>query len=285
MSFREKAREVIFGVETRAGRAFDVVLIVSILVSVLVAMLETVPGVAGTHGASLRAVGWCFTGLFTVEYLVRLWCAEKPLRYAFSFFGVVDFLAVVPAYAALFTAFRHLVTVVRVLRLLRIFRVFGLATYVEETRALLTALKASARRIVVFLLFIMTMVAILGSLMYVVERGVEGGNRDFDSIPRGIYWAIVTLTTVGYGDIHPQTGLGQAIAAVIMIMGYSLIVVPTGFVSVAVAEAVRAEPPAAGGAAPGRTCPGCSSGGHDPAARFCSSCGARLSPEGAGDGG
>jgi voltage-gated potassium channel len=279
MSLKTTAREIIFGVESRAGRTFDVVLIACILVSVLVAMLETVGSVAAEHGALLRALGWCFTGLFTVEYLARLWCAEKRLAYAFSFFGVVDFLAVVPAYAALFTAFRHLVTVVRVLRLLRIFRVFGMATYVEETRALLTALRASARRIVVFLLFILTMVAILGSLMYVVEGGAGDAakaNEGFDSIPRGIYWAIVTLTTVGYGDIHPQTGLGQAIAALIMIMGYSLIVVPTGFVSVAVAEASRGGPRASGGAGESRTCPACAAGGHGEDARFCRLCGKPL---------
>ncbi len=270
MSLRKRLREVIFGVDTRAGRLFDVVLIVCILISVLVVMLETVEGVERDYGSQLRTAEWFFTVLFTIEYLLRLYSAEKRRKYAFSFFGVVDFLAVAPAYAALFTPLRHLVMVVRVLRLLRIFRVFGLANYVEETRVLLTALKASARRIVIFLLFILTMVAMLGALMYVVERD----NPGFDNIPRSIYWAIVTLTTVGYGDIHPQTGLGQGIAAAIMILGYSLIVVPTGFVSVAVAEATRSGDVS-------RKCPQCGSAGHDAGAGFCKGCGAQLRSEGA----
>ena len=271
MDLRKKLREVIFGVETRSGRLFDVVLIVCILVSVLVVMLETVKGVEREYGSQLRAAEWSFTVLFTIEYVLRLYSAERRRKYAFSFFGVVDFLAVAPAYAALFTPLRHLVMVVRVLRLLRIFRVFGLANYVEETRVLLSALRASARRIVIFLLFILTMVAMLGALMYVVERDSRSG---FDNIPRSIYWAIVTLTTVGYGDIHPQTGLGQGIAAAIMILGYSLIVVPTGFVSVAVADATRSGDLS-------RKCPQCGSVGHDGGARFCKGCGAPLRSEGA----
>lgn len=270
MDLRKKLREVIFGVETRSGRLFDVVLIVCILVSVLVVMLETVEGVEREYGSQLRAAEWSFTVLFTIEYVLRLYSAERRTKYVFSFFGVVDFLAVVPAYAALFTPLRHLVMVVRVLRLLRIFRVFGLANYVEETRVLLAALKASARRIVIFLLFILTMVAMLGALMYVVERDSPGAG--FDNIPRSIYWAIVTLTTVGYGDISPQTGLGQGIAAAIMILGYSLIVVPTGFVSVAVADATRS------GERP-RKCPQCGSAGHEGSARFCKGCGAQLGSE------
>jgi voltage-gated potassium channel len=251
-------------------------LLVCILVSVLVAMLETVPSIAAEHGAWLRAAGWAFTGLFTLEYAVRLWCAARARSYALSFFGIVDFLAVFPAYAALFSPLRQLVMVVRALRLLRIFRIFGMGSYVEETRVLLGALRASARRIVVFLLFVMTTVTVLGSLMYAVERG----NGGFDSIPRGIYWAIVTLTTVGYGDIRPQTGLGQAVAAVIMILGYSMIVVPTGFVSVAVASASKAGARAAGPEEPerepGPVCPGCAASGHGADARFCRRCGREL---------
>jgi voltage-gated potassium channel len=285
MSAREKIREVIFGVDTRSGRAFDVFLLLCILVSVLVAMLETVSGVRTRFESPLRLAGWAFTVLFSVEYLLRFYSAEGRLKYALSFFGVIDFLAVAPAYVALFTPVGGMLMMVRVLRLLRIFRVFGMASYVEETRVLLAALKASTRRIVVFLLFILTMVSMLGALMYVVERG----NPKFDSIPRGVYWAIVTLTTVGYGDIKPESGLGQAVSAIIMILGYSLIVVPTGFVSVAVASAARtgeAEGTAQGGEPPqsgARTCGECAREGHDADARFCKSCGAELAAGGAED--
>jgi voltage-gated potassium channel len=269
MSFRERIRQVIFGVDTRAGRAFDAALLVCILVSVLVVMLESVAGVRDRHEAALRAAGWVFTALFTVEYVLRLWSAERRLEYARSFFGIVDFLAVGPAWAALFTPVGVPIVVVRVLRLLRIFRVFGMGAYVEETRVLLAALRSSARRILVFLLLVMTIVVLLGSLMYVVE----GPDSGFTSIPLSVYWAIVTLTTVGYGDISPQTGAGQAIAAVIMILGYSLIVVPTGFVSVAVAGAAAASP---GSARDVRSCPACAAAGHQADARFCRRCGSPL---------
>ena len=274
MSARQKLRQVIFGVETRAGRLFDVFLIIAIVASVVLVMLETVEEVDQAWAARLRAAQWVFTALFTVEYALRLYSAEKRWGYALSFFGIVDFLAVVPVYAGLaLPGGGPFFIMVRVLRVLRIFRVFGMAGYERETRVLLEALRASARRIIVFLLFIMTLVVMLGSLMYAIEGR---SNEGFSSIPRSVYWAVVTLTTVGYGDISPRTAVGQAIAGLIMILGYSLIVVPTGFVSVAVASA--AGKGTAAPAAPARRCL-CGKEQPDPEARFCSSCGKEL-PEG-----
>jgi voltage-gated potassium channel len=272
-SLRGRLYRVIFGVDTRAGRVFDVALLVCILLSVLVVMLDTVAEVRDRHEALLRAAGWVFTVLFSLEYLLRVYSAERRLRYAFSFLGLVDFLAVAPAWAGLFLPGEQyvLLTVVRLLRVLRVFRIFQMASYVEETRVLLTALRASSRRIVVFLLFVVTTVALLGALMYAVERG----NPGFDSIPRSIYWAIVTLTTVGYGDIRPMTGLGQALAAAVMILGYSLIVVPTGFVSVAAVEAVRSGRGSPDGGA-GCACPDCGHLAREAGSRFCPACGRRL---------
>jgi voltage-gated potassium channel len=271
---REKLQGVIFGVESRWGRAFDIVLIGAIVVSVVLAMLETVEGIGRPGGllglrpakyeTALRAAGWIFTALFTLEYALRLYCAEKRLRYARSFFGIVDFLAVGPVYIGLFVPGGQYFVLVRVLRILRIFRVFGLASYEQETRVMLSALGASARRIIVFLLFVLTMVVMLGSLMYLIEGRANG----FTSIPRSIYWAVVTLTTVGYGDISPKTPLGQGLAGLIMILGYSLIVVPTGFVSVAVADAMRQGSP--------ENCPACGKSPGSAAAHFCMHCGREL---------
>jgi voltage-gated potassium channel len=287
MSLREKLRGVIFGIETRAGRLFDVFLLIAIVISVLLVMLETVVGIGragpldvppARYVVPLRVAGWVFTALFTVEYLLRLYCAERRLSYAFSFFGIVDFLAVGPVYAGLLVPGGQYFALVRLLRVLRIFRVFGMAAYVRETRMMLTALRSSARRIIVFLIFVLTMVVMLGSLMYLIEGR---NNEAFSSIPRSIYWAVVTLTTVGYGDISPKSPLGQAIAGLIMILGYSLIVVPTGFVSVAVAGASAEEQPppaAAGGEAGNAACGACGRDDHDPDARFCKACGAELPP-------
>jgi len=282
---RTRLRRVIFGVETPSGRYFDVVLIFFILVSVILAMLETVEGIGrpgplglreARYETALRAAGWAFTTLFTVEYLLRLYCAERRAAYALSFFGIVDLLAVGPVYVGLLIPGGQYFVLVRVLRILRIFRVFGLAAYEQETRVMLAALRASLRRIAVFLLFVVTMVVMLGSLMYLIE----GPKNGFRSIPLSIYWAIVTLTTVGYGDISPQTALGQGLAGVIMILGYSLIVVPTGFVSVAVAEAHRRNPaPDQSAPRDRRPCPSCSAAPGGPEAVYCMKCGTRLGPE------
>ena len=262
---RARAFEVIFGAETRAGKAYDIGLILVVTLSVMVVMLDSVSGIRASHEGVLSALEWGFTALFTIEYLVRLWCAKRPVRYALSFFGIVDFLGVIPTYLSLLVPGSQYLAAIRFLRVLRTFRVLKLSSYEDETRLFITALKQSRRRLIVFLFVVLTLVVVLGSLMYVVEDAESG----FTSIPTSIYWAIVTLTTVAYGDISPSTWLGQAIAAVIMIIGYSIIVVPTGIVTVAVADAARSS-------RPGRRCPGCGAGGHEADAVHCRHCGAKL---------
>ena len=263
--WRSRLHEVIFEADTRAGKLFDVLLIASICVSVLVVMLDSVEELRGRFGGAILAAEWCFTMLFTVEYVLRLLCVRRPGRYAASFYGVVDLLAILPTYAGLLAPASRYLTVVRVLRLLRIFRILKLAAYIGEARQLMQALKASRRKIVVFLLVVLTLVVILGSAMYVIE----GGRNGFTSIPRSVYWAVVTLTTVGYGDISPRTALGQALSSVIMILGYSIIVIPTGLVSV---EFVRSDARAVSTQA----CPRCGAEGHDTDAACCKYCGAKL---------
>jgi len=268
LSVREKLYVVIFEADTPAGKAFDVALIISVLLSVLAVMLGTVKSVEAQAAGMLRGVEWFFTGLFTLEYLLRLYSAKSARRYARSFLGAVDLVAVLPTYLGLIMPGSHVLMTVRVVRVLRVFRVFKLAAYIEEAGQMVAALKASGRRIAVFLLGVFTMVIVLGSLMYAIEGGA--GNPGFSSIPTSIYWAVVTLTTVGYGDIAPHSAIGQAIAALIMIMGYSLIVVPTGFVSVAIATERRAEP------GPAPECPSCSKPGHESGSAFCRHCGSKL---------
>lgn len=263
-----KARlyEIIFETETRGGKLFDVALFAAIMLSVTATILNSVESVHEAYGAWLTGINWLFTLLFTVEYGLRLYCAKNPARYARSFFGVVDLLAVLPAYLSLFTPGTRFLDVIRILRMLRIFRVMKMVQYVNDGDLLLNALVASRRKIGIFLFTVLTLVVILGSLMYVIERDTNAG---FSSIPVGIYWAIVTLTTVGYGDISPQTGLGQTLAAFIMIIGYSIIAVPTGIISAEVgASAVRKKL--------SKTCPDCNTADHDPDAAHCKHCGAEL---------
>ena len=273
--WRGKLYEIIFGHETSTGKAFDIALIVAILVSVGVVILETVPGVRARHGALLRNAEWFFTILFTIEYLLRLICVRHPARYARSFYGIIDLVAIVPTYLSVIFVGAQALLTIRILRILRIFRILKLAEYLTEASTLARALRASRRKIIVFIFAVLTLDVILGSLMYVVE-GPENG---FTSIPVSIYWTIVTLTTVGYGDISPQTGLGQSLASLIMIIGYGIIAVPTGIVTAEIAWAGRqgaAEP-----APPPTECPRCGTGNHAPDAQFCRRCGAELSPEGA----
>jgi voltage-gated potassium channel len=262
---RARLQEIIFEAETPAGKLYDVALIVCVTTSVIVVMLDSVASIRGVYGRLFYGIEWFFTILFTVEYAVRLRCVGKPIRYATSFFGVVDLLGVIPTYLSLLVAGTHYLSAIRFLRVLRTFRVLKLSSYQDESQILWQGLKASHRRITVFLFTVLTLVVVLGSLMYVLE-GEENG---FTSIPRSIYWAIVTMTTVGYGDISPQTPLGQTLAALVMILGYSIIVVPTGIVSVAVADAARKRRNT-------QTCPQCSAEGHDPDAVHCKHCGARL---------
>ena len=265
MTARRRTYEVIFGHHTPAGRAFDVALIFLIIASVIVVMLESVQTVREEYGTILRVMEWGFTILFTIEYFLRLWCSPKPLRYARSFFGMVDLLAILPTYLSLVLPGGQALLSVRALRLLRVFRILKLAHHVSESLVLIRALKQARDKITVFIATILTLVIILGSMMYLIEGGANG----FTSIPRGVYWAIVTLTTVGYGDIAPQTNLGQALAAVVMIMGYSIIAVPMGIVTVELGNVTRQ-------ARLERVCPGCSAPGHDEDAKHCKKCGVTL---------
>jgi voltage-gated potassium channel len=264
--WRETLFEVIFEADTPAGKWFDIVLIVLILLSVVVVMLDSVAGIREAHGGLLYGIEWCFTILFTAEYILRLACVGQPMRYAVSFFGIVDLLAILPTYLSLLVFGSRYLAVVRVLRVLRIFRVLKLGRLIKEAGVLKKALVASHRKILVFLFVVLTLVVIIGSLMHVIERGENG----FTSIPRSVYWAIVTLTTVGYGDISPQTAPGQFLAAIVMILGYSIIAVPTGIVTVEWAQASAQQ------RLNTQACPSCSGEGHDNDAVHCKFCGSKL---------
>ncbi len=263
--WREVVFEIIFEAETPAGKWFDIVLIICISLSVLTVMLDSVSSVRARCGRFLYAAEWFFTILFTIEYILRLLCVRKPTRYALSFFGIVDLLAILPTYTSLlFFGSRHL-AVVRVLRVLRIFRVLKMGHHTREATLLKKALYASRRKILVFLFVVMTLVVIIGSVIYIIE-GEENG---FTSIPRSVYWAVVTLTTVGYGDISPNTGPGQFLAAIVMILGYSIIAVPTGIMTVELSQAYTDK-------STSQACPNCSAEGHDRDAQYCKFCGAKL---------
>jgi len=262
--WRAHFHEVIFEADTAAGRAFDVALLWAIVLSVLTVMLESVADFRESYGTALTILEWFFTILFTVEYAFRLASVKRPLSYAKSFFGVVDLLAILPTYLSLLLAGAQTLVVIRTLRLIRIFRVLKLAQYVVEGRVLLLALKASRPKITVFLTGVLSLVTIFGTLMYLVEGDANG----FTSIPRSIYWAVVTMTTVGYGDVTPQTPLGQFLSSGLMILGYGMIAVPTGIVSVEIAKTTNAITTQA--------CPSCSGEGHDIDAGFCKFCGHGL---------
>jgi len=262
---RARLHEIIFEADTAAGRFFDLALIWSILFSVLAVMLDSVRGIREAHGELLTTIEWFFTILFTIEYLLRLWCIGRPLKYATSFFGIVDLLAIAPTYLSLLLPGSQYLLVIRILRVLRIFRVLKLVQYIDEANVMARALRASAHKIAVFFATVVALVVIFGSVMYLVE----GEQNGFTSIPRSIYWAIVTMTTVGYGDISPNTAPGQAIAAVVMIIGFTIIAVPTGIVA---SELTRAR----GRTVTTQVCPECSAEGHDPDARYCKSCGGAL---------
>ena len=263
---RARLYTVIFEAETRAGRLFDLTLIVAILLSVTVVVLDSVQAVSARHGDVLNLLEWLFTLLFTVEYLARLYCVRRPLRYATSFFGIIDFLSVLPTYLALLMPGAHVLLDVRILRLLRIFRILKLTSYVEEYGMLNRALLASRRKILIFLSVVMMVVLLLGTAMYVVEGPANG----FTSIPTSVYWAITAITTVGFGDIVPKTDIGRAIASLMMLLGWGILAVPTGIISSELTVQhgrMRATT---------RTCHECLSEGHELAARFCTDCGAPL---------
>jgi voltage-gated potassium channel len=263
-AWRIRLHEIIFEADTPAGRVFDIALIGSIILSVLVVMLDSITPIRETYGGELLAAEWLFTALFTVEYVLRLLCVNRPIKYATSFFGVIDLLSILPSYLSLLLPGSRYLQVVRVLRILRVFRILKLAAYISEADVLTRSLQASRRKITIFLYTVLTLVVIIGSVMYVIE-GEENG---FTSIPTGIYWAIVTLTTVGYGDISPATTLGQCLASIVMILGYGIIAVPTGIVT---SEMARIKTQVTT-----QACRECTKEGHDPDALFCKYCGARL---------
>jgi voltage-gated potassium channel len=266
--WRLRLYTIIFEADTRAGHLFDMALIVMILASVAVVVLDSMASVHQQHGRWLKGLEWFFTIAFTIEYIARLSCVRHPWRYARSFFGIIDLLAILPAYLAVLAPELHALIDVRLLRLLRLFRLLRLTAYVSEFGALSRALHASRRKIAVFLAFVLLLTTIMGTLMYVVE----GPQNGFTSIPVGVYWAITTLTTVGFGDVTPKTDLGRFIASLMMLMGWGTLAVPTGIVSAElVAQQSPREPTT-------RTCQACLSEGHLPNAKFCRDCGARLPP-------
>lgn len=268
---RQHLYRIIFQVDTAAGRRFDKILLLTILASLVVVMLDSVAPVREQYSAQLTLLEWVFTALFAIEYLTRLYCAPKPLRYAFSFYGLIDLLAVLPGILALIFADAQYLIIVRVIRMLRVFRVLKLTQYLTQANFLLVALRGSRQKIIVFLLSVSTLVTVFGTLMYVIE----GPGHGFTSIPTSIYWAVVTLTTVGFGDITPKTPLGQGLASLIMITGYSIIAVPTGIFTAELANAMR------GGSDAGlqHHCPSCDKPSHEAGASFCSRCGNPLFPK------
>jgi voltage-gated potassium channel len=262
---RARLHEIIFEADTPEGRLFDVLLLVIITSSVAVVMLESVASVRARAGPTLRALEWGFTIVFTFEYLLRLATVRQPLRYARSAFGVIDLLAILPTYLSVLLPGAQSLLVIRLLRLLRIFRVLKLAEYLRESRTLVQAMRASRRKISVFLLAVVTIVVVVGALMYVIE----GERHGFTSIPISIYWAIVTLTTVGYGDLAPATSLGRGLSVLLMLTGYGIIAVPTGIVTV---ELTRASALSVST----QVCPACGLAEHEQDALYCRRCGTKL---------
>lgn len=263
--WRARLHEIVFEADTPAGKRFDVGLLVIIGVSVLAVCLESVSEIRSRFGPELRIAEWCITIVFTLEYLIRLLAVRQPARYAASFYGVVDVLSFLPTYLSLFVPGTQSLLVIRALRLLRVFRILKLTHFVGEARMLHAAMRGSARKIIVFMGVVVTTVLIAGALMYVVE----GESSGFTSIPIAIYWAIVTMTTVGFGDIVPQSVLGRFLASLLMIMGYGIIAVPTGIVTVELTAAART-------ASNTQACPTCGIEGHDNDAQFCKRCGGKL---------
>ena len=265
--WRERLHEVIFEADTPTGKAFDLLLLLAIVLSTLAVMLETVKGFAADYGTLLRVAEWVFTLLFTIEYVLRLICVRKPHRYATSFFGVVDLVSFLPTYISLLVPGAQALLVIRMLRLLRVFRVMKLARYLRGAAELRLAVYAAREKIIVFLFTILTVVSVMGAAMYMIEHDQNDG---FGNIPQSMYWAIVTMTTVGYGDVTPVTVTGKLLASLIILIGYAMIVVPTGFVS---AEFIQAKKDLSTST---QACPSCVKHGHDRDAKHCKWCGAGL---------
>ena len=264
--WREALNDIIFGAESPAGKYFDILLVSCITASVIAVMLSSVEAFHAQYTQLLFYAEWSFTLLFTVEYILRLIAVRKPILYACSFYGIIDLLSILPTYIGLLLPGVKYLLIIRILRLLRIFRIFKLAEYMEEADTLMTALKKSSRKILVFLYTVLTLAIVFGSLLYVIE----GDHSGFTSIPKSVYWAIVTLTTVGYGDIAPQTPLGQIVAASIMVMGYGIIAVPTGIYSAELIKSYSTK------TLRNDACPDCGKLGHDTDADYCKYCGGLL---------
>ncbi|WP_407527509.1 ion transporter [Vibrio parahaemolyticus] len=255
----------IFGTHTKAGRAFDIALIIAIISSLAVLVLDSIPSVRAEWAKELKYLEYTFTGLFTIEYLLRLYCSPKPVAYAKSFYGIVDLLAIIPTYLVLFFPSASFMGVIRALRVMRIFRILKLVRYLQESNILLRSLLMARRKIFIFFTTVAILVTIFGSLIFIVE-GPENG---FTSIPKSIYWAIVTITTVGYGDLVPQTNLGKALASITMLLGYSILAVPTGIFTAELHQEMQSHKVLV-------KCPNCSQAGHDPDAIYCKHCGSEL---------
>ena len=268
---KERLHEIIFEADTREGRLFDIVLITAIIISVLVVLIESIPSIHDNpnYHNPLYAIEWVLTIFFTIEYLLRIYIVLSPRKYMTSFFGIIDLLAILPTYLSLFIEGTSSLMVIRALRLLRVFRIFKLASFMKEGRTIIKALRASRAKLTVFLVFVLLMVTIVGSIMYLVE-GTKNSEQ-FSSIPESIYWAIVTLTTVGYGDISPVTPFGQFLAAIVMILGYAVIAVPTGIVSAEIVNGDNKEI-----STNTQACRSCSEEGHDDDAEYCKYCGFLL---------
>lgn len=264
--WQKKVHEIIFEADTTAGKAFDVGLLIAIIISIVVVMLESVPSLSAKYHDVFYIIEWVFTVFFTIEYLARISSIGRPSRYILSFYGIIDLLSILPTYLGLFIVGSQSLMVIRAVRLLRIFRILKLARFVKESKQLGEALRASRHRIFVFLLAVLTLSTILGTIMYMIESADSG----FTSIPRSIYWAIITLTTVGYGDIAPVTALGQFIASIVMIMGYAILAVPTGIVTSELMKPNDSSPVSS------KSCIQCSAEGHDSNAIYCKICGETL---------
>jgi voltage-gated potassium channel len=264
--WRNRLHDTIYESNTVAGKAFDVALLLLILASIIVVMLDSIKSYNQQYGRLFYILEWVFTGLFTLEYILRLVSIKRPLLYVTSFLGIIDLLAIIPSYLSIFFVGAQSLLVLRSLRLLRIFRIFKLSHFLIEIQFLKTAVRGSLKKISIFMLVVLSLVIIMGSIMYMVE-GTENG---FHSIPDSIYWAIVTITTVGYGDISPVTPLGKFIASIMMFIGYGIIAVPTGIITTEMAMAVRSKNEGH------ETCPSCGREGHDKDALFCKYCSSKL---------
>ena len=268
-SFRYKIHEIIFEADTFYGKLFDIVLLITIVSSVVAVMLESIDSIHQQYGDILRIFEWIVTIFFTIEYFLRIYAINKPLKYIFSFMGIIDLLAIIPTYLIFILPAAHSLSVIRAIRLIRIFRIFKLSRYLRGAHTMQIALRSSRPKIIVFLLSVMLLVIILGTLMYIVES--SSSTNGFENIPDSIYWAIITLTTVGYGNIVPMTIFGKIVASFIMILGYGIIAVPTGIVT---AEFSRKRKEKVNT----QVCPDCTAEAHEMEAKFCNKCGAELNP-------